>query len=209
MNRYLADTEFAVRSLFELVTRELQQIQLLKKQMEHWQEKANDLHREAYYITDQDIDDLETPGMYMNRNGFGRIMSTVNSYQKNIEEAEMSYLAKEYSIRALCGAILQIAKQGISIVHSGIWSNTPEIRDPVSGLSIAEIIWEGRNQSLHYEDKRPPFPSVKRVFEVLVQCYGNLFDLSAKRNLAFEVVINVLGWTRYEDYEATMSKILL
>ncbi|MFE4354011.1 hypothetical protein [Peribacillus butanolivorans] len=69
MNQYLLDTDFAVQSLIDLVTHELKQIATLEVEMKVHRDHANSVMSEAYYVTDQDVDDLETPGMYATRYG--------------------------------------------------------------------------------------------------------------------------------------------
>lgn len=205
MNQYLLDTEFAVQSLFDLVTYELNQISNLELEMKVHRDRANLLMAEAYYFTDQDVDDLETPGMYANRHGYARHISTVQAIQHEISKLEASYHAKDSSIRALCGSILQIAKQGLSFVHG---KNIPTVAiEPKSGESISNIIWQGRNQSMHYEEGEY-YNKLTSCFENLEQAFGSNLNLATGDNKAKYIVFNVLGWKTYNDYLTTMIQIL-
>ena len=67
MNQYIPDTEFAVRTLFDVITHDLTQIASLKTSMQEVLNRARRIYIEAHNIADQDIDDLETPGMIANR----------------------------------------------------------------------------------------------------------------------------------------------
>lgn len=205
MNQYLLDTEFAVKSLFELVTHELKQITALEAEMKMQRNRANSIMSEAYYVTDQDVDDLETPGMYATRHGYAKHISAAQALQSEISKLEASYHAKESSIRALYGSILQIAKQGISTVHG---KNTPTvITEPKSGEPIHNIIWQGRNQSMHYEEGKHLKPVIS-CFMNLQQAFGSDFDLSIGDNKAKSIVLDVLGWKTYSDYLTTMTLLL-
>ncbi|MGA3677864.1 hypothetical protein ACPCXF_22655 [Lysinibacillus agricola] len=202
MNQYLIDTEFAIQSLFDIVTHELDQIAKLKIELEKHVDTSNRIIAEAYYVTDQDVDDLETPGVYANRHGYARHLFEAYSIKAKIEEA---YNTKDSSIRTLYGSILQIAKQGLSSVY-GKTIQTAFI-EPKSGESIHNIILQGRNQSLHYEEGvfRKP---VNDCFMNLQQAFGSDFDITIEENKAKYVVLNVLGWRTYNEYLTTMQQLL-
>jgi hypothetical protein len=205
MNQYLIDTEFAVKSLFDLVTYELTQISTLEKELKFHRERANSIMSEAYYVTDQDVDDLETPGMFAIRHGYASHLSAAQSIQNQISILEASYLAKDSSILSLYGAILQIAKQGISFVHGK--NIQIMIKDTQSGELLHNIIWQGRNQSMHYEEGNYKQPLIS-CFANLQKVYGSDFDLTRGDNKSIYIVLNVLGWKTYSDYLNTMTQLL-
>lgn len=205
MNQYLIDTEFAVQSLFDLVTYELKMITTLEVDLRKYQERANSIMCDAYYVTDQDFDDLETPAMYAIRHGYVTRLSAVQELQNKIMKLEASYHAKESSIRVLYSSILQIAKQGISIVHG---KNIPTIIiEPRSKESIHNIIWQGRNQSMHYEEAKYKEPLIS-CFTNLQKAFGTDLDLKKGDNKAKFLVVDVLGWNTYSNYLTTMKKLL-
>src|SRR5262249_51212098 len=63
---------------------------------------------------------------------------------------EAAILAKETSVQALAGAILQIAKQGIAFVHGDL-AGCPAGR-PIGRETLKNVIWQARNQSMHWEE---------------------------------------------------------
>lgn len=205
MHQYLLDTDFAVRSLFDLVTHESKQVTNLEVNLRVHKEKANSIIREAYNVTDLDVDDLETPAMYAIRHGYVIQLSAVQKIQNEILKLEASYHAKENSIRALYGSILQIAKQGLSTVHGK--NVPPVVIEPKSSELIHNIIWQGRNQSMHFEEGKYQKPLIS-CFTNLQQAFGSDFDLKMGDNKAKFVVIDVLGWNNYSDYLTTMTKLL-
>lgn len=205
LNKYLLDTEYAVKSLFDLVIHELNQINALEIVLNQRQEIARKIYSDAYYFTDKDVDDLETPEMYMRRHGLVAHASAAQSIKDEISKLEESYKSKDNSIRTLYGSILQIAKQGLSSVYGGSIQST--IIEPNTGESIHNIILQSRNQSMHFEEGRN-FPAVKKCFTNLQQAFGPDFDLSTGDNKARYVVLNVLGWNNYNDYLTTMNQLL-
>lgn len=104
---------------------------------------------------------------------------------------------------AIAGAILQIAKQGISFIY-GPLGNCP-IGRAVGSQHLSNVIWQGRNQSMHYEEGANK-PATIACFAALEADFGPGFQLG-RTNLAAEV-LRVLGWVEYEVYEADMATLL-
>lgn len=205
MNQYLVDTEFAMKNLFDLVTHENKQITSLKAEMKVHQDRANKIMSDAYYVTDQDVDDLETPGMHAIRHGYVRHLNAANAVRDQIVKLTASFQAKDFSVQALCGSVLQIAKQGISIVHG---KNAPYgITEPLSGEFVYNIILQGRNQSMHYEEGKYRAPVVS-CFQNLQQAFGSDLDITTGGNKAKYIVFHVLGWRTYNNYLGTMTQLL-
>ncbi|PEJ34220.1 hypothetical protein CN689_08740 [Peribacillus butanolivorans] len=131
-------------------------------------------------------------------------------------------------IQVIAQAILQIAKQGLSSTyHTNLRSirsvltktprsildannvsikihqnGTPSIND----ITILDAIWQGRNQSIHYEST--VFQDVRDVFEPLKSSYSSLEGYDSKENKAYEVVSKVLKWNLYDDYRLDMEEII-
>jgi hypothetical protein len=76
----------------------------------------------------------------------------LNGLAAELCELENSIIDKQQSLAALSGALLQIAKQGISIEHRRP-ENCPNGRK-VFGVDIKWLIWAGRNQAIHYENPK-------------------------------------------------------
>ena len=75
------------------------------------------------------------------------------TYEKNrtkIEAFAKELNAKEYSTAVMAGAVLQIAKQGLSLVLGG--KPTPPLGRQIRGVHVSDIIWASRNQALHFEE---------------------------------------------------------
>ncbi|QXE23648.1 hypothetical protein B6N60_02338 [Richelia sinica FACHB-800] len=124
-----------------------------------------------------------------------------------IEQLKNLIDAKSFAISSLCGALLQISKQGISIVHRGLGS-CPNGRS-IGNDVLKNIIWQGRNQSMHYEENNPN-QAVKNCFQNLETSFGSEFSLTLhpSENFAQKIVIKVLGWNEYQVYEQDMISLL-
>jgi len=104
------------------------------------------------------------------------------------------------------GALLQLAKETLS-VHLG----KPGVKAPpgrmIGRVSLKDVICSARNQSVHWDER--PHKETRRVFALLAQEHGEVFDLErgATRNRAYECV-RLLGWTSYERYERDIASFI-
>ena len=107
------------------------------------------------------------------------------------------------SATILCGALLQFAKQGISIVHKSL-ATCPAGRI-IGSESLKNIIWQGRNHAIHYEESPNHNQAVKNCFANLEAHFGLQFSLEnhPRENLSKEI-IRVLGWYGYTTFEEDM-----
>jgi hypothetical protein len=114
--------------------------------------------------------------------------------------------AKSASIAALSGAFLQVAKQGLAVVY-GKPQNAPRGAE-IYGLLVKDIIWEGRNQSIHYENPKEISDAVVELFGRIdsVRNDGVSWDPRSQHNYAFDIV-NFLGWIDWKQFESHMLSI--
>ena len=70
--------------------------------------------------------------------------------QRKIISVEGSIDAKYLVLQTLCGAFLQVVKQGISLI-CGSKESCPDGR-LIGEIPMKDIIWSARYQVLHFED---------------------------------------------------------
>lgn len=119
-------------------------------------------------------------------------------------------------LHSVAQAILQISKQGISSKYGSSKTDCENefIKKDESlptkyGVSLLDIMWEGRNQSIHYEDGTFN-PSVTACFNSLLQnddyyCQ-RLKGFQNRENKSFEI-IKILGWNKYIDLEVDLLSL--
>jgi hypothetical protein len=122
--------------------------------------------------------------------------------ESELERLEAAAAVRAFSRSSLSASLLQFGKQGISIVH-GKLDAAPAGRQ-VNGVQLKDVIWQGRNHALHWEDHNPHKP-VKDCFETLEKADATFGDY-LKRNLAFEIV-QLLGWRDWETFERDMLSL--
>jgi hypothetical protein len=204
MNLYISETEYAACNLIELIWKERAEYEVLLDQAHGLEERSQFMFK--IYDDRQwndDWDERQTLA-YWYRGAEAGTKAQELKTQAGQLSAKMSI--HDASIKGLCGALLQIAKQGISIEYGGP-DSCPSGR-PVGRDSLSNVIWQARNQALHYEEGSFN-PSVIQCFMNLARDYGDDFSLSKNsgKNLAYRVVER-LGWRTYEDYERDMALLL-
>ena len=123
--------------------------------------------------------------------------------QAAVESLQASVEAHRFSVGALASAVIQIAKQGLALVHG----NKPAATGRTIGSSqqLSEVIWQARNQALHWEGKNPHSPVVG-CFTALADEVGQVFGDYRTRNMAL-YVITMLGWRTFEDFERDLLSL--
>ncbi|MEC2073404.1 hypothetical protein [Alkalihalophilus marmarensis] len=198
MSIYIKETKFAASNLIKLIHDEEDQLIKLRSTLTK-KEKHHRFLYDDFIRKDFDPDDHfnEHQMMYAFTKQAAYYESQIKPLTLEIDELKDSISAKQESIKSLSGALLQIAKQGISIVH-GTLESCPNGR-VIKNESIKNIIWQGRNQSIHYEERR--------FRPAVIQCFENIGITLNNENLAKEI-IDLLNWRTYANYETDITSLL-
>ncbi len=204
MQQYLSDTEYAVRALIDLIAAEERQLTQVEN---NYQIAKNQEHHLYQQLLNSPFNDDVTPAKEQATFvDWANSQRELTNLQNEIVLLKASIDAKSGSIGALCGALLQIAKQGVSLVYGGL-NDCPNGRS-IGCEKLKNIIWQGRNQSMHYEEVNLN-QSVKNCFANLESTFGSNYSLTlhSRKNLAYHV-IDLLEWKDYTKYEADMRTLL-
>lgn len=142
--------------------------------------------------------------------------------------AQRAYSEQSFAMATLCGAVLQVAAKAIecyspiksvptqltSIVGNSKAAIPFCIGREVRGLPIGLIIYAGRNQHTHFNEKR--YAKVNEaVFDHLATLPGHRPLKDPALNLANPLLQSfasnitfVLGWRSYQKYKADMQAML-
>ncbi|WP_306591427.1 hypothetical protein [Geothrix sp. 21YS21S-4] len=197
INAYLHEIEHALGSLLGSIWHDHERAQKLREEILHLKELAEDQYRRAEFtqMNAMDSEDLmDGVGLYWDTY-FG---PDKDQHYKSIslEELEKMLEVREFSISALSGNVLQLAKQGLSLAY-GSPSDWPSVRQ-IGSQTLAAVILQARNQTEHWEEGNPK-PKVVICFDALTAEMGPEFSRYREKNLAFEV-ISLLGWHTLEDF---------
>jgi hypothetical protein len=141
------------------------------------------------------------------------------------------FSAETFAMTTLCGSVLQFAYMGIKLFSNN--SNIPSnfstiikhgsvaekfcIGRSIDNVPVGLIIYAGRNQSHHYDERNYREPT-QEVFKLLSNWYSptfkkefihDCFDLNNPRITNFaEHILDKLQWQVYSNYESEMLAIL-
>lgn len=130
----------------------------------------------------------------------------VRALADSIAHLEDAIGAKAFSVSALAGALLQVAKQGLVISYGSLQACPPGRL--IGSENLKNVIWQGRNQAIHWEEGAFSTP-VTTCFQNLEQAFGEGFKLDGTgvKSLA-KNVIGLLEWSDYSAYVRDMSSII-
>ncbi|MGN7292395.1 hypothetical protein [Rhizobium sp. SAFR-030] len=198
---YCDDTEYAARNLIELAMAEDNALTSLQPKLvsaeakykaNHWDFSTSDLN--------DDFSDAHVMSAFRR---MAEAHNEANSLRTEIASLQASIGARQVALQALCGALLQLAKQGISLVHGSL-NACPNGR-MLANTSLKEVVWQARNQAIHYEEGNFR-QAVTTVFSDLEASFGQEFSLSQHVGQSrARQVTKLLGWTAYDNYSTDMK----
>lgn len=198
LHDYIQETEYAASRLIEDIWYEYHKLQVLDEEIKKLQRVVEHQYRQAQSFMDSDDPDDVMLGVGVHWGTYFEEDKQLFHKNKDFEKLQQQIQTHTYSVQTLCSGLLQIAKQGISIVYNGL-AACPNGKS-VGTQFLKDIVWQGRNQTMHYEEGncRPP---VVAVFTTLAGEFDAIFNTYNNQNLAFEIV-SLLGWTNYANYKA-------
>ena len=204
MHPYIAETKFAIENLLRLAVEEEALLEEKTKALGSLRAQVK-VHQWDFQTSDLNDDFSDAYVMA----AFARAAKAHEEAEKlnqEVSELEAIVGTHQQAIQAIAGAILQIAKQGISIVHGGVKA-APAGRT-IGGARLSDIVWQGRNQAMHFEEGNFS-KHVVNLFAILEKEQGEQFSLKkhGKQSMAKQV-LHLLGWVEYAAYEQDMKSLL-
>jgi hypothetical protein len=92
------------------------------------------------------------------------------------------------SIPSLAGAVLQLAQQTLSLRYGK--KPSLEYARMIKTQCVVEVIWEGRNHAMHWDDKKPKAP-VMGMLATLSMDYQLSLEPGRNHSLA---ILKAMGW---------------
>jgi hypothetical protein len=111
--------------------------------------------------------------------------------------------ATEESIDIVAGSVLQLPKQLLSF-RFGKKADVPAGARQVGTQSVVEVIWEGRNHVLHWEEGANKQPVVDMLEKLLVELGA---DIIAGSNNAV-AILEALNWKTADDVEQELRTLV-
>ena len=189
---YIDEIDLAVQSIHDVVQRESGRIHSLLAQQSRTDARiVKKGERYQFLALNPDLDD-EGLGPAARWELHFDDLPESDRIAADLEEARERFQAAAFSVSVLCGALLQVAKQAISVAEKGRATAFRGRR--IHGLPVGEVVWETRNQSVHFEEGAWS-DGVKRVFEALDRAHPGKFVLSPGVNHAHRYSMSCSGTT--------------
>lgn len=204
ISAYLSEVEYSAAGIIPMIWHEHADLAKIRDELEALTRVVEHKYTQAEFVAmnAEDPDDVAmAAGMHW-ENYFG---DDKERHHKAVDATELQSRidARSFSVGSLCGSLLQIAKQGISVAHGGL-AACPDGRD-VHGHHLKQVIWQGRNQSIHWEEG-DPHPPVRQLFDSLTANVDAKFGDYRTRNCAFDIV-ELLNWKTLEDFTNDMNQL--
>jgi hypothetical protein len=199
---YLIEIEHAVSTVIGEIYRESDQLAEIKQELVKLNAATEDGYRRVEFLAmNPELDDEGLGTAIHWDTYFGPDKERFHK-QSDHDEIESRLNAHELSIAALSGSLLQYAKQGISLQYGNKRTGCPQGR-VIAGIDLHDVIWQGRNQSIHWEDGSFHNPT-ENCFQTLAQNLDPIFNDYKNRNMAFAIV-KALNWKSVDDFKNDMK----
>jgi len=123
-------------------------------------------------------------------------------FDQRLKNALACVGATEESMSCLAGAVLQISRQVLSIRYSG--KPTIDGARRIGSQSIVDVIWEGRNHAIHWDEGEPK-QKVKDMLNALSTDIRVSIDLGKNNGPA---ILRALGWGSSDAMIADLKKLI-
>lgn len=206
--QYLNRTEYAVKQLFDSLS--------------HYQDLIG--KSISPIITAEELDlehDFRSEDFFQSLNDFLDDNPEIKKQQELSKSKFREYMDKNPAHAIICGSILQVAHMGISKFSNYDEQCAIPVKNKsckfcigrlIKGVPIGLIIYAGRNQYNHWDEK--PHELTEDIFDILATSNNatNYKDPAFNINLAnIDVyshnILSLLGWVSYNDYKNDMLAI--
>jgi hypothetical protein len=197
LSTYISEVEHAVRTVITEVHSEHEILARLQQELAALTAATNDGYERASFLAlNPDLDDEGLGTAIHWDTYFG---PDKDRYHKAlaVDAARSKIEVRAFSVAALSGNLLQYARQGISLRYGKNRDGCPVGRE-IASLPLHEIVWQARNQAMHWEEGNPHAPVV-RCFDQLASIVSPTFLEYRTRSLAYEIV-TLVGWRSVDDF---------
>jgi hypothetical protein len=202
VNSYLSDTENAAIGLIDLIKKLNDELYGIYNKYQWLKERATVL--QEFSLGHQLEDDC-----IIRFTQAAKAREEAENALPELIAYENKAVFNETALASICGALLQVAKQGMSATH-GQSKYCPIGRQIIGSQYLATVVWQARNQSIHFEEGNDKlYKPVIACFAKLEKEIGPQFSLKTNRfkNMAWEIV-KELQWTGYDIYRMDMESLL-
>ncbi|GLO25636.1 hypothetical protein [Pseudomonas putida] len=131
----------------------------------------------------------------------------VGRQESKLEATQRALETFDQTANVLAGALFQLVKQAMSIVH-GSNKNYPNKGRAIHNLDLCDLVWQARNQAMHFEATKPD-SNWANEFYALNAIYPGKFSMSPPHVSRAKAIFDLLGWQDYKTYGADVMSLLI
>ncbi|NYH43502.1 hypothetical protein HNR22_003229 [Micromonospora jinlongensis] len=205
MSKYVDEIRHAVTSLLPLIWDEYEALQDLEARLDGLRKQMEAEYGRAAWLA-LNAENAEDVGLAtgMQWDAYWGPDKEHHDQSAALPDLQAAVEAHRFSVDALAAALIQYGKQGISAVHGGLVPS-PDGRQIGNSQRLKNVVWQARNQALHWEDRSPHKP-VAACFDALAAEVDPVFRDYTQRNMSFEIV-KLLGWRSSGAFEADLLSL--
>lgn len=135
--------------------------------------------------------------------------SKLNHMHKRVAEAHEAILLIDTAAAAAAGAILQTAKQCITLAWPDKEIRFTKGRIIGATQTLASVIWYGRNQDQHFEEGNGMRKETLGCIKKLSDEVGlNISSIDEKPRSLAKDILYIIGWSDYASYAKGINELL-
>lgn len=204
LSAYVQEIEHAVTVVLGTVWSERKRLAELKEQVKKLEAAVEHGYQQARGWQDSDDPEYVAMGAGVYWQTYFNEDKQRHHTEQDKERLEQQIAVHSFSVAALAGNVLQYGKQGISIAFGGP-DKCPKDGRMIGSQRLADVVWCGRNQALHWEDGKFT-PKTEQCFQLLAKEVCSKFAEFEKGNQGLHL-IHHLGWTDFDKFKADMLSL--
>jgi hypothetical protein len=204
MHPYQREIQEAAATLINGIYAERQALQVLREKQAAAEAELEDIRRRVQFLVDNpDLDD-DGIGTSEHWRGHFDVAPEADRAKAAADELSMRLVARQGSTDAYATALLHLAHHGMAMVNKGL-QQSPQGRK-IAGVNLRGVVWQGRNQAMHYFEEKDANEHLATIFEALSQADAVFKEYKGK-SLAVNVV-DLLGWSSLDQFNEDLSSLL-
>jgi hypothetical protein len=204
MHPYQSEIQDAAATLIRGIYAEREALQALRERQAASEAELKDIQQRVQFLVDNpDLDD-EGIGTSEHWRGHFDVAPEADRAQAAADELALRLVARQGSTDAYATALLHIAHHGMATINKGL-QESPRGRK-IAGVNLRGVVWQGRNQAMHYFEEKDPSEHLETIFGALAK-ENPVFKEYEGKSLAVDVV-DLLGWSSLERFNEDLASLL-
>ena len=204
MHPYQAEIQEAATTLINGVYAERNALRALREKQADSEAELEDIRRRVQFLVDNPDFDDEGIGTSEHWRAHFEVAPEADHAKETADQMAARLVARQGSTDAYATALLHIAHHGMATINKGLQQSP--LGRKIGGVNLRGVVWQGRNQAMHYFDEKEPNEHLGAIFSALASL-NPVFNEYKSKSLAVEV-LDVLGWGSLDQFNEDLTSLL-